>query len=96
MMDEMMKDRKKKALQVTVSIPLDGGEPEIIKVEPEEESEMPEMKDESKDDEKKGLAPDLEDKKDYIKGHESELMRKKKAGIKPKSLDEKAMIEMVD
>jgi hypothetical protein len=73
-------DRKKKALSITINIPGN--------LEKEEKAldQPPEL---DKEKEERAL------KKQMLSGHEQDLARKKKDGT-PLSLDEKAMMGMID
>jgi hypothetical protein len=89
-MEDALKERKKKALAVTILIPMQKGD------------EMDDDMEEKEDEETKAvdLAPELDEEKEtkkaLLKGQERELMRKKAEGVKPKGLEERALMAMME
>lgn len=87
MMKDMLEERKKKALAVTILIPMNKGEEKNDKEEEKDEKEM-------------DLAPKLKEDKEvkdaFMGGAEDELRRKKKSGMKPRNFEERASMEMLE
>jgi hypothetical protein len=91
-MKDVLEERKKKALSITIMLPMNKGEE--IEVEKEDDDD---------EAEKEGIPPSLDKEKDeaeenvkaFMGGNEEELMRKKKKGIGPRNLEERASMAML-
>lgn len=86
LMKDAMEERKKKALAITIVIPT-------------EKDEMDDDLEDDKEEKEIDQPPALDDskeKEEYIAKDKADLLRKKKDGIKPRGLDEKAMMGMLE
>lgn len=90
-LSDAMEDRKKKAINLTIVIPAEAlsGNGDAVIESPKEDVENDEK--EEDEAEKVDQPPGLDaEKEEFIAKDKQDLLRKKKLGISPKTLDEKA------